>query len=130
MGVWRKPPREVIDLFYECLPNDYGVEPRRMFGCPCAFVNGNLFTGVHQENIFMRLGEEDRKVILDLPGSCHFEPLVGRPMREYVVAPPKLMVDPGLLRQWMARSLSYAASLPPRTKKEKSARRKKSSGRS
>lgn len=33
---------------------------RQMFGYPTCVVNGNLFMGLHQDRLFLRLGETDR----------------------------------------------------------------------
>jgi TfoX/Sxy family transcriptional regulator of competence genes len=41
-----------------CSPE--GVERRSMFGCPVAFVNGNMFTGVHNDEVSVRLSDADR----------------------------------------------------------------------
>src|ERR671934_2301103 len=84
---WRKASESLKSAFEEALPDDPRVERKQMFGYPCAFVNGNMFAGVHQEALFLRLGEQERATLLDQPGSGPFEPMPGRAMREYVVAP-------------------------------------------
>ncbi len=56
MPTWRRPPEDLVDRFLSLVPDDPGVEVRRMFGCPCFFCGGNMFAGVHQENLFVRLG--------------------------------------------------------------------------
>jgi len=48
--VWRKSPDDLIALFYAALPEDPRVERRKMFGYPCAFVGGNLFSGLHADS--------------------------------------------------------------------------------
>ena len=60
--------------------------------------------------------------LLAQPGAHLFEPMEGRPMKEYVVFPDEMLADRDALRGWMARGLAYAASLPP---KEKKPRKKK-----
>ena len=52
---WSKPPQALIELFSESLPDDPGVEPRKVFGLPSAFVNGVMFAGVFQDSVFARL---------------------------------------------------------------------------
>ena len=59
-SVWRKSPGDLVALFYGALLDDPRVERRQMFGYPCAFVGGNLFTGLHQESVIVRLAEGDR----------------------------------------------------------------------
>ena len=96
------------------------VEPKPMFGCPAYFTNGNLFAGVWQSSLMLRLPEDGRAEARALGGGP-FEPMAGRPMKEYVVLPPAVLDDPGVLSDWVRRGAEYAASLPP---KEKKARKK------
>ncbi len=48
MPTWKKSSPALIAYFDKALPDDPRVERRQMFGYPCAFVNGQLFTGLHQ----------------------------------------------------------------------------------
>lgn len=83
-----------------------------MFGYPAAFVGGNMSTGLHQDAWMVRLPEGARAELLALDGARVFEPMAGRPMREYVVLPPSVVGDDAALDLWVARSIAYAASLP------------------
>jgi len=111
----RKAPESVKTTFEQALPDDPRVARKHVFGYPCAFVNGNMFAGVHQESLFLRLAEEDRAALLAQPGAGLFEPMPGRAMREYVVVPPSLVADPDRLRQWVAAACNHGASLPPKS---------------
>ena len=122
-GKWRKSPADLIDLFASVLPEEPNIEKRQMFGYPCAFVNGNMFTGLHQEALIVRLGEDDRKQLLDEAGARQFEPMPGRPMREYVALPEAVLDDREKLAEIIASAKEFAASLPPKVKKP---RKKKS----
>ncbi len=114
---WRKSPAELVDLFTSVLPEGLDIEKRQMFGYPCAFVNGNMFTGLHQESLIVRLGEDDRKRLIDEAGAKQFEPMPGRPMREYVALPDALLDDRERLAEIIASARDFAASLPPKIKK-------------
>jgi TfoX/Sxy family transcriptional regulator of competence genes len=81
-------------------------------------VNGNMFTGLHQENMMLRLSEKDRAELLAVKGAAPFEPMPGRAMKEYVVVPQTMLKKPAELKQWLARSFAYASSLPPKAKKK------------
>jgi hypothetical protein len=50
-SVWRKSPDDLIARFHAALPDDPRIECRKMFGYPCAFVGGNLFTGAESERL-------------------------------------------------------------------------------
>ena len=117
---WRKAPESLVNLFAELvavLPPD--VERRKMFGFPCVFVNNQLFAGVHQDNIMIRLPEAERTAFLALDGAAHFEPMPGRPMREYVVIPHTMMASPDQILPWLDKYCTYARSLPPKPPRQK-----------
>ena len=109
---WRKSPPELIVAFDAALPDDRRVQRRKMFGYPCAFTGGNMFTGLHQENLIVRLPEDERARLLREPGAAIFEPMPGRQMKEYVTVPAEVIEDREALRGWMTVALDYAASLP------------------
>ena len=111
---WKKSSEGLKAIFNTALPADPRVERRPMFGYPSALVNGHLFTGLHEERMVVRLDEAERSELLGVEGACIFEPVPGRPMREYVVLPPSILGDERALRRWTARALSYVATLPPK----------------
>ena len=121
---WRKSPQSLIDTFDAVMPGPPEVERRKMFGYPSCFVNGNLMGGLHQSDMMLRLSESDREALVSEGGP--FEPMAGRRMREYVVAPATMLDDHPRLQDWIAKSLAYASGLPPKTPKpRKSSARKK-----
>src|SRR5262245_18459379 len=102
--VWKKSPDELIKLFRAALPKDPRIEHRKMFGYPCAFVAGNLFTGLHQEDVIVRLGEDERRAAIVEEGAKIFEPIPGRLMREYLVVPTGVLKGRGTLAIWLGWS--------------------------
>jgi TfoX/Sxy family transcriptional regulator of competence genes len=112
---------EATNRFETLLPTGPGVEVRRMFGNPSAFVHRQLFFGVFGEDLFVRLGPQDRERLLAL-GGRPFAPMEGRPMAEYVVLPASIAGDRKAAAGWLARSLAFARALPPKPAKP-SARR-------
>jgi TfoX/Sxy family transcriptional regulator of competence genes len=114
---WRKSSPEMVaklDVLLKQIPE---AERRVMFGFPCAFLHGNMFTGLYQEQMFFRLAATDKAEFLKLPGATPFEPVKGRVMREYVTVPQSMLEDEVQLKTWLARSLMYALSLPVKVKK-------------
>ena len=115
---WKKSPEWLVEAFDEIVPDDdRRVERRKMFGYPCAFASDNMFIGLHQDHLVMRLPEGDRKRFLQEYETEIFQPFPGRIMREYVVVPHDLIRQPEALKPWIRRSLEYAASLKPKAKK-------------
>ena len=86
-----------------------------MFGHPCAFLNGHMFTGLFGDGWFVRLGPEEHTSLLSLPGAAPFEPMPGRPMSGYAVLPRDLAGDPEAARPWVQQAAAFAAGLPPKT---------------
>ena len=112
---WGKSPQQLVDAFAAAVADLPGAEPRKMFGFPAAFVDGNLFTGLFEDRWFVRLSDEDR-VALQGEGGQSFEPMPGRPMKAYVELPAAVLADEPARDDWLRRSLEYAAALPPKRK--------------
>lgn len=121
MPEFTKSPEELVKGFENAMKDFPVATQRKMFGYPCAFVNGNMFAGLFQDEMFLRLNDEDRAAIRKEYGTPLFEPMPGRPMRQYVLVPHYVRNSPRLLRAWMTRGMEYARALPPkkqRTKKD------------
>ncbi len=118
MPKFKPAPGWITELFASLIRDFPEAVPRKMFGYPCAFVRGQMFAGVFGDRLMLRLAEEDRARFLKLPGARPFEPMPGRPMKEYVEAPKALAQSPEL-KKWLAKSLAYASALPPKEKKKK-----------
>jgi TfoX/Sxy family transcriptional regulator of competence genes len=116
---WRKAPEALVEEFAAGIAALPGVQARKMFGYPCAFFNGNMFAGLYADELFLRLAAADREELLARPGAHVLEPMTGRPMREYVVAPQEMIAAAGGAgwRSWLDKALAYAASLPPKEAK-------------
>ncbi len=122
---WKKSPPALVALFSSVVPGA-PAEQRKMFGYPAAFVNGNLFMALHQDSFILRLSKEQT---LKLKGAKPFEPMPGRKMKEYIVAPKAVVKDESALREWVGRSLEYVSSLPGKAKKKAEAKKKAKSTR-
>lgn len=115
---FRKPSEETVALLTQTTAPMPGVTSRNMFGCLCVFVNGNMLAGVFEESIFVRL-DSDERAKLAKTGAQPFEPIPGRPMREYMVVTPATMQSKTRLNAWLEKAYAYAASLPPKASKKK-----------
>ncbi len=116
---WKKVSPAVCEVLEEILAG-YPAEKRKMFGSPTFFINNNMFAGAHEDSLILRLSSRDREEIgADRDEAGPFEPLAGRPMREYVALPEPLLADREWLAGWVERSFSFTSSLPPKEKKPK-----------
>ena len=90
------------------------VTQRQMFGYPCAWIGGNMLTGLFAEQWWVRVAEPDRDALLALPGAQPFEPMPGRAMGRYVVLPPDVAARDADLDVWLAKSIEFTRTLPPK----------------
>lgn len=64
-----------------------GVSMAKMFGMPCLKAKKSSFAGVWGEAMVFKLTGDDLAAALKLKGAELFDPMGGRPMREWVVVP-------------------------------------------
>jgi hypothetical protein len=119
-----RSPAPLVDLFGKLLA-ETGGEGRIMFGCPSAFLRGNLFMGLFGSKLFVRLAEAERMKLLAVEGTEIFDPMGGRPMREYVVVPAGWLEGDAddELRTWARQAARYGATLPPKGATKKAAKK-------
>jgi hypothetical protein len=63
------------------------VELGKMFGMPTIKRGGKATSGFWKESMVFKLADESREQALALDGAERFDPMGGRPMREWVVVP-------------------------------------------
>ena len=111
---WKKAPPELIKRFDAAFPKTSGVQRRLMFGFPAGFVNGNLFSGIFEDRIMVRLSGD---AVKSLKGGVPFEPMPGRAMTGYTELPATVVASPASLRTWLDRTAAATATMPPKAKK-------------
>jgi TfoX/Sxy family transcriptional regulator of competence genes len=112
-----KSPQKLVEVFETIFPGPPAAR-RMMFGFPAAFVNDNMFMGLFEEDMILRLPEDSRWELVRSHGAKPFEPRPGRVMTEYVVLPDSIISNREKLRAWIAKSLAYAARIPPKKRKK------------
>ena len=115
---FRKSPPELIARFDELAQLAGDADRKLMFGYPVCVLRGNMFMGLHEDSLILRLAEADRAEFLGRYDTGLFEPMPGRPMKEYVVVPPSLVYDDAV-GEWVRRSRTCAEQLPAKKPKKK-----------
>ena len=64
-----------------------GVTAGTMFGMPTLKVGGKAFAGSHDGNMVFKLTGDAHARALSISGAHLFDPMGGRPMKEWVVVP-------------------------------------------
>jgi TfoX/Sxy family transcriptional regulator of competence genes len=113
-----KTPDELAAHFATATEGIPGLERRKMFGYPAAFVGGNMVTGLHGTSWHVRLPKDAQAELL-AAGGTQFAPMPGRPMTGYIVLPPQIVDDERSLRTWLDRAVAFGQSLPPKAGRKK-----------
>ena len=119
----RKSPEALVATFDEVMPGPPATK-RKMFGFPAGFVNGNMFMGLFEDNMILRLPAELREELIQRHGAKPFAPMPGRVSKEYVALPESMIRDSQRLSSWVAKALVYGESLQPKTKSTQSTKSK------
>ena len=113
MGKTSPEVLEIFDMMAAWVPE---ATRKMAFGNPICVINGNMFMGVFAESVFLRLEAPLREELAREFDTRAFEPVAGRPMREFVVLVPELLASDdlaGLVR----RAFDYGLSLAPKVPK-------------
>ncbi|TMF52877.1 MAG: TfoX/Sxy family protein [Chloroflexi bacterium] len=111
-----KPSERAKEMFSAIVPAEPSITLRPMFGNLAAFVNGNMFTGLFGEDLFVRLSDEEQARVLKEGGKA-FEPMPGHAMKGYVCVASTWQRDPVKTRAWVGRSLDWSRKLPAKKPK-------------
>ena len=112
---WEKSPAELVERFERVLARFPDAQRRQMFGYPAAFIGGNMVTGLHQSNWVVRLRDDQRDEAM-AAGATVFDPMGGRPMKNYVALPREVLADDDRLDEWVQRAIEHGRTLPPKKK--------------
>ncbi|MFN2465205.1 MAG: TfoX/Sxy family protein [Candidatus Dormibacteria bacterium] len=118
IGPMPKPSDDAREAFRDLVPAAPGVVLKPMFGHLAGFVNGNMFSGLFGEKLFVRVGGPERDELL-ASGGADFAPMAGRPMRGYVTLPDSWREDPKGTRAWIERALTATSAMLPKQPKAK-----------
>jgi TfoX/Sxy family transcriptional regulator of competence genes len=127
-GMMPKPSEQAKSAFTKLVPDEPAVTLRPMFGNLSAFVNGNMFAGLFGEDMFVRLPDEQSAPIRK-QGGRDFEPMAGHAMKGYVIVPSTWRTKPAAAQAWIAASLAFGRTLPPKVAAVKKAAAKTPSAR-
>jgi TfoX/Sxy family transcriptional regulator of competence genes len=123
-----KPSEGARAAFSGVVPDDPSITLKPMFGNLAAFVNGNMFSGLFGEDLFVRL-PDDEAAQVKRQGGRPFEPMPGHAMSGYVMVPASWQKKPESVRAWVVRALALTREMPAKAKKPTKAAAKKPAAR-
>ena len=116
MPKFTKSSPETVERFRSAVEDlgapDITIKP--MFGYKCAWIGGNMVTGLFADEWWVRLSEPDREALLELPGAHPFEPMPGRTMGRYVVLPTGVAADDAARAPWLDKAVAFTRTMPPK----------------
>lgn len=121
----QKPTPAALAAFDHGFPDDERAERRKMFGMPAGFVNGHMFYGVFADGVVLRLPDEQRAALAAQDGVGPFEPMPGRPWKEYVHVEAPVWGAASELETWALAALDHVATFPPKVPKPRKPRKKR-----
>ena len=90
------------------------VTRRPMFGHPCAWIGGNMATGLFAQQWWVRLPPERLATVLASGDATPFEVMPGRAMKDYAVMSPTVVGNSARLDAWLREAFDHTATLPPK----------------
>ena len=103
---------KLADRVRDVLEQEDGVTERKMFGGLAFMVRGHMACGIVGDDLMLRLGAESAEEAFERP---HVRPMdfTGRPMSGMVFVEPNGLHG-AALRRWVAKSVAFVETLPPK----------------
>lgn len=109
---------ELADRIRDLIADDLGVTEQRMFGGLAFLINGNMAVAASgQGGLLVRVNPEETESLAD---GERITPMVmrGREMRGWLLVDTAAVRTASQLEQWVAHGVTYAHSLPAKTKNQ------------
>ena len=102
--------QQAADRIQKIAAQEKGIFSRKMFGGVCHLLNGNIFCGLYNGHLILRLGEKGATEALR---SSFVRPLdiTGRPMKGWVMVAPDGWGDDDMLTAWIDEAKKFVATL-------------------
>ncbi|HET9851627.1 MAG TPA: TfoX/Sxy family protein [Candidatus Limnocylindrales bacterium] len=126
MPTFEKPPAGLVERFEVVVGRVVGPEVTRrpMFSHPCAWVGGNMATGLFADKWWVRLSPDRLDEVLASGEGTTFSVMPGRAMKGYAVMSAARVADDAAVETWVREALEYTATLPPKEPKVRAARKR------
>ncbi len=102
---------ELAERMRAKLKSSRGVTEKKMFGGVGFLVNGNMACGVINDDLIVRLSEDEFAKALKRKNVRVFD-YSGRPMKGWVYVSAEGYASEKALEGWMEKGLAFAKSLP------------------
>ena len=100
-------PDDLFEAVVEKLGADPGVTQAKMFGSAGLKIDGKFFASLYKGRLIVKLGEARVDELAASGGGEHFDPGMGRRMREWAA------VEPSTPEEWVALAEESRAFVAP-----------------
>ncbi len=83
------------------------TDAKRIFGGTCHLVNGNMFCGIHEHFLILRIGEASAQKAFELPNVKPFD-ITGRAMKGWIMVASKELKLDADLKKWLVQAKRFA----------------------
>ena len=116
---WEKMSPKVAEQLAS-LVKGFDCQKKPMFGHEVYWINGNMFAGVFEDDIWIRLSRDDQGDYFEkYDDGKLFEPMAGRAMKDYVVLPESVVANTEAANEWIEKAYKFTAMLPEKKPKAK-----------
>jgi hypothetical protein len=95
----------------QALARKKGVTEKKLFGCFCFLLHGNVCVGVWKQSLLVRLDSDDYDDAFREPCVREFD-ITGRPLKGWVVVEPAGVQTDEQLKDWIQRAVKFVRTLP------------------
>lgn len=88
-----------------------GITEKKMFGCVCFLLNGNLLVGVWKDSLIVRVGKDAYETALQEEHVTEFD-VTGRPMTGWVMVDADGIDSDHQLNEWIDQAMAFVKTLP------------------
>ena len=88
-----------------------GIAEKKMFGCVCFLLNGNMLVGVWNDSLIARIGKDAYDAALQNEHVGEFE-ITGKPMKSWVMVEPDGIDSDHQLTRWIDQATQFVRTLP------------------
>ncbi|MCA9603117.1 MAG: TfoX/Sxy family protein [Polyangiales bacterium] len=108
--------RELAQRIAALVDGQDGVTQKHMFGGVAFLLRGNMFCGVTNNQLMVRVGPDAYEAALRRPHTTEMT-FTGRPLRGFVYVNPAGFRTAPSLASWVRRAMAFVETLPPKRKR-------------
>jgi TfoX/Sxy family transcriptional regulator of competence genes len=103
--------KSLVERIRHLVSRQRGITEKKMFGCICFLLNGNLLVGVWKDSLIARIGKDAYEAALQEEHVKEFD-VTGRPMKGWVMVEPDGIDSDHQLSYWIDQAKDFVRTLP------------------